>query len=53
MTKQIEELRGQLSCAIEEGKPPEAILELSRELDGVIEQYMDWEERETEFMTGL
>ena len=53
LTKRIEELRGQLSCAIEEGKPPEAILELSRELDGVIEQYMDWEERETEFMTGL
>ena len=53
MTKQIEELRGQLSGAIEEGKPPEAILELSRELDGVIEQYMDREERETEFMTGL
>ena len=53
LTKRIEELRGLLSCAIEEGRPPEAILELSRELDGVIEQYMDLEERETKFVTGM
>ena len=53
LTKRIEELRGLLSCAIEEGRPPETILELSRELDGVIEQYMDLEEREAKLLAGI